>query len=109
MVIHTKERKEPMYESKLNINGVNVPRVIFLNSKENVLMDLSKENRNLNYRYYRMDETSVVECMKTVLNIFKDANVSAQIASDEAFNKRLSNSSYEFIPLLSSPLKFTIK
>ena len=105
MMIHTKARKEPMYESKLNINGVYVPRVIFLNSKENVLMDVSNENRNLNYRYYRMDGNSVVECMNTVLNIFKDANASEQMPSDEAFNRRLSNISYEFVPLLNTPLK----
>ena len=99
-MIHTKEREQPMYESKLNIGGVYIPRVIFLNSKENVLMDVSNEKRNLKYRYYHMDDNSVVECMKTVLNIFKDANASEQIPSDEAFNKRLSkNSQWSWAPL----------
>ena len=69
VMINAKEGEEPMGDSKLNIDGQYIPRVIFLDSEGNVLSDVINDDGNPQYKYYHMNSESIIKSMKKVLQM----------------------------------------
>ena len=74
VMVNAKEGDQPMEESKLNIDGTYIPRVIFLDSEENVLSDVINNDGNPKYKYYHMNSESIIKSMKKVLQITASVN-----------------------------------
>ena len=74
VMVNAKEGEEPMDESKLNIDGKYIPRVIYLDSEENVLSDVINDDGNPQYKYYHMNSESIIESMKKVLQMTAGGN-----------------------------------
>ena len=72
VMINAKEGEQPMEDSKFNIDGQYIPRIIFLDSKENVLKNVINEDGNPQYKYYHMNAESIVDSMKKVLKLSAD-------------------------------------
>ena len=67
VMVNAKEGEQPMEEPKFNIDGQYIPRIIFLDSNENVLANVINEDGNPQYKYYHMNAESVINSMKKVL------------------------------------------
>ena len=69
VMVNAKEGEEPMGDSKLDIDGKYIPRVIFLDSEGNVLSDVINDDGNPQYKYYHMNSESIIKSMRKVLQI----------------------------------------
>ena len=67
VMVNAKEGEQPIDESKFNIDGQYIPRIIFLDSNENVLSEVINEEGNPQYKYYYMNAESIVSSMKKVI------------------------------------------
>lgn len=74
VMVNAKEGEEPMDESKFNIDGKYIPRIMFLDSKENVLSDVINDDGNPQYKYYHMNSESIIKSMKKVLQMIASGN-----------------------------------
>ena len=69
VMVNAKEGEKPIDDSKFNIDGQYIPRIIFLDSNENVLADVINEDGNPQYKYYHMNVESIVQSMKKVIKL----------------------------------------
>ena len=69
IMVNVQEEQEPINESKLNVDGNYVPRIIFLDSQSNVLKDAVNKHGNPNYKYYHIKAETVVDAMRSALEI----------------------------------------
>ena len=69
VMVNAKEGEKPIDDSKFNIDGQYIPRIIFLDSNENVLADVINEDGNPQYKYYHMNAESIVQSMKKVIKL----------------------------------------
>ena len=69
VMVNAKEGEQPMDEPRFNIDGQYIPRIIFLDSNENVLADVINEDGNPQYKYYHMNAESIVQSMKKVIKL----------------------------------------
>ena len=69
VMVNAKEGEQPIDESKFNIDGQYIPRIIFLDSNANVLSEIINEDVNPQYKYYHMNAESIVNSMKKVIQL----------------------------------------
>ena len=69
VMVNAQEGQEPIDDPKLNVDGNYIPRIIFLDSQSNVLKDVINRDGNPKYKYYHIKAETVVDAMKSALEI----------------------------------------
>ena len=83
VMVNAKLGQEPSAEPKLNVDGKYVPRIIFLDSKSNVLKDVINKHGNPKYKYFHQTANTVIEAMELALKITSEAAISNETPSAE--------------------------
>ena len=83
VMVNAQFGQEPSEESKFNVDGKYVPRIIFLDSSLNVLKDVINKSGNPKYKYFHKGERSVIDAMKQALAaVITNANSDEMVSTE---------------------------